>query len=450
MLAQNAKDLHIKGSVIASGRPGFGIAGTPGKPGVDGKEGQDGKDGVLCFNKATRRYNPQPESGLGGKQPACEEADGGSGGTPGGYFRAGLFGTPELKVAQPGEAGEGAGAGSGGAAGTMVKVPVPDGLMGSDGEPAKQAVGGLAQGSWEAQGSQLVWVYQGDGGDGNVGGAGSGGGGGGQTLYENNSYYSWGPTGGGGGSGGCAGSAGGGGKAGGSSFGIVLYESSLTLSSTKVQAALGGVGGQGVSGGAGGQGGFWRRSGTYDTLSQHRNRHDPNDVLLKLSRQQVREARVGAGLRDQLGLGEREEQVWQCTAHRCPHWLQTSLLNSSQMARRPVADQQEACRDLQDSPAYLKGVNKLDSYFNCHAHSPQAPLLVLICRPVALGPSSLPSKDKPFTLTHARFNSAGVSHVHSQKEGRSHDAFVSKNAAPLAAFPALLCLSDAIYGRVFR
>ena len=255
ILAQNAKDLRIQGSVIVSGRPSFGIAGKEGKPGVDGSDGQKGRNGTLCYDRTIGGYRPQPEGGLGGKQMACEEADGGDGGASGGYSREGLV-PPVLKVALPGKPGEGQGFGAGGAAGTVVKVAVPDGLDGEDGAPAKQAVSSLAQGSWEAQGGQLEWVYQGDGGDGHRGEIGSGGGGGGgQTYYEIDSAYSWGPSGGGGGSGGCPGGAGGGGKAGGSSFGIVLYDSSLRLSSTKVQAALGGVGGQGASGGPGGGGG---------------------------------------------------------------------------------------------------------------------------------------------------------------------------------------------------
>ena len=249
--AQNTKGLQISGSLIASGRPEAGLQGKDGAKGSDGGDGGDGENGGL-YRPVDNGNLRQPLRGKGGVQTGCEAA-GGLGGLPG--AEAGAGGHPPY----PGQDGENVRGGAGGGPGTTVSIPAPDGSNGLDGPSAREAEAGLAQGTWTLKGDVLVWTYEGDGKDGEDGeDGGGGGGGGGQAGYMQYIGYddfSWGPSGSGGGAGGCGGKGGGLGKAGGSSFGIVLYDSVLTLTGTKVQAALGGQGGAGGEGGKGGEGG---------------------------------------------------------------------------------------------------------------------------------------------------------------------------------------------------
>ena len=271
VMAQDTKDLHIKDSSITSGRPAAGLDGSPGAPGIEGTKGADGSNGYLCFDIMLNQSTPRPQGGSGGVQPGCDAA-GGAGGASGGFSSS--LTNPTLGRLLPSEAGKdgrNVRGGQGGNRSTQSNIPAPDGLDGLNGPMATPGVAGRAKGAWEKQGEALVWVYEGDGADGEDGNAGGGGGGGGgqDFIYWNGSRgqeYSWGPTGAGGGAGGCGGGGGGGGKAGGSSFGIVLYDATLTLAATKVQAALGGLGGVGSTGGGGGRGGVGGTPGKHTTF----------------------------------------------------------------------------------------------------------------------------------------------------------------------------------------
>ena len=231
--------------VVVSG--GYGSTGAqPGSSGAMGARGGDGKPGRIgyCDGKTVGL------GGLGGWSAAGRSGGrGGNGGSqgdnPGHQGDTGEVGTP------------------GGAGGISTNSPASPGSRGYDG--GKGTDGGLgtkgAGGTNSTAGAAALWDGQNGrpgtpGEPGNGGGGGGGGGGqGGPFVYDGT-----GNGGGGGGGGGAGGGAGPGGGAGGGSFGVYLYNSTVTISQASlIKSEVGGTGsdgGYGGSGGAGGDGGL--------------------------------------------------------------------------------------------------------------------------------------------------------------------------------------------------
>jgi hypothetical protein len=230
-------------------------AGSDGASGSTGAPGAVGGTGTAGGNGSTS------DCGSGGPGGTSDAGPGGRGGDGGCNAGDGAVGTTGTSVVL--EAG-----GTGGAAGMN-----PADMNGGNGDPgtdADMAANGGGGGIDELAGQTTAWV-DGDGfNDARFGliGAGGGGGGGGAGAagmcvgMPPKCIFFDGGGGGGGGGGGAGGSGGNPGQGGGGSFGIWLWNSSITLSSSVVQAGHGGRGGTGGAGGHGGLGGPGGSGGT--------------------------------------------------------------------------------------------------------------------------------------------------------------------------------------------
>lgn len=204
--------VELREMKIVADKGGRGADGAPGAGGATGEEGTNGGSADV--------WSP----GVGGINEACPEANGGDGGQ-------GAYGGQRP---QEGESSRGGAIGRAGVG--EAGAEVQGGADGSWGEPS-----GYGDDWWEPgeSGTKGEDGAHGIGGAGGAGGEADGGSGGG---------------GGGGGAGGCKGSGGGGGEGGGSSIGILVSRSSVSLIGGEVQARDGGAGGAGGPGGEGGQG----------------------------------------------------------------------------------------------------------------------------------------------------------------------------------------------------
>lgn len=186
-----------------------------------GAKGRDGDAGAFAD------MTPKTGSNSAGGATTCTctaggSSVGGNGGAGGIVPGAGGNGTPNLGGTSPKD-------GVGGAAGCTAGHEGAGGRDG-DGGAANSAIGSLTS-------NGFVVAAGANGFNGGV--AQGGGGGGGATV---------GGGGGGGGCGGCGGQGGFAGTAGGSSFGLLVHQSNLRVTSCKVVAAAGGTGGSGGAG----------------------------------------------------------------------------------------------------------------------------------------------------------------------------------------------------------
>lgn len=239
---------------VEAGAGGRGADGEPGRDGDDGLQGERGENG----DKSSGDANP----GGPGAAAICdsvtiEETRGGRGGQGGGddAMGCGTFrgdaapgGAPAaLASCAGGSAGDACGCFDGGAAGGEGNVCATGSAGDGAAATASPLHGAIVDGVWVARPGD-------DGAAGAHGVGGSGGGGGGSGCDA----AGWGPTGGGGGgggSGGCGGQGGGGGHGGGSSFALVVVDSTIAVPGSSFTSRLGGPGGAGAPGGAGGMGG---------------------------------------------------------------------------------------------------------------------------------------------------------------------------------------------------
>ena len=200
-----------------------------------GAAGNDGKDGVTLGSNWTTE-NPDGNSAngtTGGPYKDCVCGDGsttkgGSGGA-GSSATGGGNGEPDL------------GAGEGG----TLNLTCSSGGGGNDGNPAESspdASGAASRGVIDAEKGWLPSA----GDDGLNGGPGQGGGGGAGGTTGG---------GGGGGCGGCGGRGGGGGQGGGASIGILVADSLVSVTSSRIELADAGDGGKGAAAQPGQDGG---------------------------------------------------------------------------------------------------------------------------------------------------------------------------------------------------
>ena len=241
--AINNSDVTLKYVTVSAGNAYYGQGGSGGSNGamgINGSSGGNGQSSGGCTSSYGSGGAGGPGSAAGGR--------GGDGGCSGGAGSNGSSGTTA-----PGGASGGTG-GSGGAGDNQPYAPGGNGGNGNTGATGASGPGGtntlaLAGTTWAGQ-------LGGGGTFGQDGGGGGGGGGGGAlTTCPFFCTYNGGAGGGGGGSGGYGGSGGGGGTSGGGSFGIYLWNSTLTvIDYSAVTAGNGGNGGNGGPGGYGGEG----------------------------------------------------------------------------------------------------------------------------------------------------------------------------------------------------
>jgi hypothetical protein len=256
MLSASGSYFTLRGSDVTAGNGGSGGAAGTAAAGSSGNSGITGGVGLSNGGTGSCAAHVQPTVGSAGAASACAPA-GGAGGVPGSGVAAGTKG---------GDASMGGGGGGGGTApstctgsGTVATVGGVgiNGTSGTSGGAGAAGTGGTGTGTWTAGG---LWTTS-NGGAGTVGnngtsgGGGGGGGGGGTTTGITGCCQSWGGAGGGGGSGGCGGAGGAGGFGGGASFGILLVDSTATLTNDNFTTKNGGGGGSGAFGGTGGTGG---------------------------------------------------------------------------------------------------------------------------------------------------------------------------------------------------
>lgn len=228
--------LEFVNVLAAPGAPAPGPG--PVTPGVAGAQGLNGTQGS-CDGSTPGT------GGSGGSSPGWPGGKGGNGGPEGG---AGFSGSP----------GAGPGGGSPGFPGSSGD---PGGNGGNGGNGAPGSIGPHGSGgTGDAALASQIWTGR-SGAPGSLGargaGGGGGGGGGGQTCFFCNDGAGNGA--GGGGAGGGGGGGGPGGAPGGGSFGIYLWNSTITIASGSVTAgngATGGSGALGAPGGGGAPGGF--------------------------------------------------------------------------------------------------------------------------------------------------------------------------------------------------
>jgi hypothetical protein len=191
-------------------------------------KGAKGADGTLTnytFPASLNGNNADGVDGGAAKTVPCPAGDtsvGGKGGDVPGN-RNGDNGQPALGGGDGGQGGSGSCSNGG------------NGLAGADGDAGAGA---------SASGTLITAWSPSAGNAGGAGGVGQGGGGGGAN------FISAGQQGGGGsgGAGGCGGAGGGGGEGGGSSFGLAVVDSTVTISSSTIATQNAGDGGNGVAG----------------------------------------------------------------------------------------------------------------------------------------------------------------------------------------------------------
>lgn len=228
------------GSPGANGEDGSSSL-APAEKGVNGNPGLEGQCGHSISNLA---------GGAAVENPACKESVGGKGGDASIVYSGGKSGDAGLP--QDGLSGEG-GVGQP-AMGLWSCNFGGTGEAGAAGQVGEPGSGGAGDGMLSAAG-----FVGSDGTAGLAGKPGQGGGGGGVSRATSScgpdiNYYS--ASGGSGGSGGCGGLGGGGGLAGGSSVGLLSFNSTLVLVDSDFKTGAGGAGGDGGSGQPGGDGGF--------------------------------------------------------------------------------------------------------------------------------------------------------------------------------------------------
>ena len=237
--AIDGSDIRLERVTVVAGDAIAGVAGSPGTEGEEGEWGYDGDDG-LDSSIDTLTFG-----GWGAYSPV------GMDGGDGGYGWDGGDG-------DRGWEGEGPGGGAGGAGGASSSTCAKgedgaDGLPGRPGTSGMEGLGGLdvlSQASTEWQGDH------GKPGEAGTHGSGGGGGGAGGGHGNGDTCQFTGSAGGGGGAGGEAGGGGKGGMAGGGSFGIYIWNSTVTVShGSSITTGHGGAGGDGGAGGPGGSGG---------------------------------------------------------------------------------------------------------------------------------------------------------------------------------------------------
>lgn len=243
----NGSDVTLQGVTVTSQNAySTGAAGASGPAGAAGTNGAGGGNGQATGG-CTSSYGT---GGAGGGSPVAGGA-GGVGGCSGGGGGTGSSGTgPGAGGGGPGGAGDNQGAANGGNGGAG-----QNGAAGSD--------GGGATSTLSDAGADWLGAAGGTGTTGQPGAGGGGGGGGGAlTTCLYGCVYAGGAGGGGGGAGGGGGGEGFGGQAGSGSFGIYLWNSTVTLHSSTVSAGNGGAGGAGGNGGAGGRAGLGAGGGS--------------------------------------------------------------------------------------------------------------------------------------------------------------------------------------------
>jgi hypothetical protein len=261
LMAVQSGGLVLTDILLEPGRAGHGTPGVDGSPGFAGQDGFKGRVGNYRTNEG-QAYPLQTNTLIGGLGCEGSARAGGNGGKGAGYSSSS---NPSILLsatngAFSGTLGTGGIAGlnySGSSAGTS-------GHFGGNGLPGSNVgVDGAGGSGLGMMALGQYFVRSANGVDGGLGEHGSGGtGGGGAGALNNNTG---GPGGGSGGGGGCGGSGGTGGTQGGSSFGLVLQQSTgfayTDLTSTP---SAGGNGGDGGTAGAAGLGGVGGAGG--DTL----------------------------------------------------------------------------------------------------------------------------------------------------------------------------------------
>lgn len=245
----NGSDVSLQGVTVSAQN---GTAGTPGPSGLAGQNGSNGSSGGngQASGGCTSSYGT---GGGGGASPVgASGGRGGDGGCSGGN-------------GNPGSSGTGAQGGSGGNGGAGDNEAEANGAPGNDGAIGAAGTSGAGASNTLADAS-ASWAGA-DGGNGTNGtdGSGGGGGGGGGALTTGCPFtctYNGGAGGGGGGGGGQHGTAGNGGQFGGGSFGIYLWDSTVTVQGSDITAGNGGAGGSGGNGGSSGRGGGSGAGGT--------------------------------------------------------------------------------------------------------------------------------------------------------------------------------------------
>lgn len=212
---------------IKSGNAGSGTEGERGEAGRSGSSGRQGGKGSCDDN--------------GSGAPGGAGGDGAQSGASGG--RGGSSDSPGNGSTGNSVAGGGARGGAGGAGGN----PGQPGQSGEKGRDGVSGFNGTAGSNWYGSGGD------GSTGTNGYGGAGGGGGGGQHCTFCDNGQ---GNGGGGGGGGGWGGAGGKGGTYAGSSYGVIVTNTTLHTSDSTISSGNGGRGGAGGWGGSGGSGGY--------------------------------------------------------------------------------------------------------------------------------------------------------------------------------------------------
>jgi hypothetical protein len=246
--AINGASLTLEKVIVTATSGIGGVPGAAGKAGENGANGANGNRGTGvnslgdCVSMSNSTLFPRSGGGEGGISAAGRNggrggdggAEGSNSGKPGGEGKFGVAGGAGGKGGNPG--GSGKDGDPGGATGGA----------GGGGDGGTSATAGAAA-SWRGStGGTGRFGLSGNGG----GGGGGGGGRGGALVFDMAGH-----GGGGGGGGGAPGRGGDGGEFAGGSFGIYLFNSTLTAEDSAITAGNGGDGGRGGNGGAGGKGG---------------------------------------------------------------------------------------------------------------------------------------------------------------------------------------------------
>jgi hypothetical protein len=241
--AVNGAAVTLQRVVVNAGGGLTGARGANGRAGPNGAAGARGQEGTAVNSLGDCvSFGRTAKGGRGGDSTVARiGGDGGDGGPDGSNAgkpgKEGRFGTPG------GAAGSGGRPGKPGKDGADGSGPGAAGSGGDGGTATTRSAGATWRGSGGGTGRLGI--------SGNGGGGGGGGGGrGGLFVFDMAGH-----SGGGGGGGGAPGSGGEGGLAGGGSFGIYLFNSTLTAEESTIVAGNGGAGGTGGNGGGGGKGG---------------------------------------------------------------------------------------------------------------------------------------------------------------------------------------------------
>ncbi len=246
-------DVNVEAGIGADG-----IDGVDGATGGSGSVGSPGNPGVERSSAFGCDNNPRPTGGGGGTS-ICGRT-GGAGGRPG-------VGDIVPAAGLGAGAGDPGGTGTGGTAGGLRASSTAQiggkGADGASGTPGIDGAGGAAAGTF----SNLSYVPA-NGINGTAGGPGNGGGGGGGGGGGTEDCDSTGSSGGGGGAGGCGGTLAIAGGGGGGSFGVLVFDSTVTIKSSTITASRGGDGGRCGRGGDPGLGGDGGPKGSYGGASE--------------------------------------------------------------------------------------------------------------------------------------------------------------------------------------